>query len=431
MDDSGQIRSANAVLRRWMGIETDAECHALRFVEILSRAGRIYFETHLRPLLLVQGQFSEISIELERSDGSRVSVFMNGSATLSEGRILHAHFSMFQNEQRQAFERELVAKRRESDAYRILVRSSPHAIMSVDPDLRIHAWNPAAEDLFGYTEAEAIGQRFDHLLVPPDDTYIVAEDLQRMFAGKTIRAETQRMHKDGSRIHVEKSIAAFHDDTEEKSGFVAIYVDISERKAAEEQIRTLLAEVNHRSKNLLAVVQVIARQTARIYDGKDFLTVFSQRLASLTANQDILINSSGDHVDLETLARAQFAHLIDPDDPRATLGGLPVQLGPSGAQAIGMALFELVTNAAKYGALSQEKGTVTLSWTVTDAPSATIEMTWTEANGPTVTEPKRQGFGFQVTGPILESISTGQTTRAYDASGFRWSLTAPMDRLTE
>ncbi|TYB85080.1 hypothetical protein [Oceaniovalibus sp. ACAM 378] len=107
---------------------------SVRFADILSRAGRIYFETHLRPLLLMQGYFSEISIELERPDGTRVAVYMNGSATLSDGRMVNAHFSMFQNEHRQAFEHELVAKRRVSEAFKVLVGSSPYAIMSVSMD---------------------------------------------------------------------------------------------------------------------------------------------------------------------------------------------------------------------------------------------------------------------------------------------------------
>ncbi|KKL84059.1 hypothetical protein LCGC14_1968540, partial [marine sediment metagenome] len=180
MDASGQLERTNAFLRQWLGMDAAEQGGGVRFVDILSRAGRIYFETHLRPLLLVNGHFSEVSLELERPDGTRVAVFMNGRATLSKGRMVSAHFSMFRNEQRQAFEHELVAKRRESEAFKVLVGSSPYAIMSVRMDRTIRAWNPAAEQLFGYSEAEVIGQKFDEILVPPGDRKSLGEDLQRI-----------------------------------------------------------------------------------------------------------------------------------------------------------------------------------------------------------------------------------------------------------
>jgi len=431
MNETGQIELTNATLREWLGIDPSDQCQSLRFVDILSRAGRIYFETHLRPLLLMNGHFAEISIDIERSDGTRFGVFMNGRATLINGRMINAHFCVFKNEQRHSFERELVAKRRESDEFRSLVRSSPQAIVSVDRDLIIHAWNPAAEDLFGYTEAEAIGERFDSLLVTPEDQETVADDLLHIATGETLRSEAVQLHKDGRLLHVEKSIAAINDKTQEYSGFVAIFSDISARKASEAKIQILLEEINHRSKNLLSVVQVIARQTWRLYKGADFFSAFNNRIASLTSNQDMLISSKGSNIDLESLAHAQFAHLIDPEDPQVVISGPAVHLNKSVTQAIGMAIFELVTNAAKYGALSKEAGAVTLSWKINDMPSPMLEMSWIETDGPPVIVPTRKGFGYQVTGPLLEGVTSGQTSREYATEGFRWTFKAPLDRLTQ
>lgn len=431
MDASGQLQNANATLRQWLMMDATRQGESLRFVDIFSRAGRIYFETHLRPLLLVKGDFSEVSIELERPDGTRVAVFMNGRATLSDGRMVNAYFSMFQSEQRQAFEHELVAKRQESEAFKVLVGSAPYAIMSVSLDRTIRAWNPAAEQLFGYSEAEVIGQKFDEILVPPEHLANVPDDMRRIASGEQLRSETERLHKNGQRVQVERSISVIHDVTQEYSGFVVTYSDISARKASAAHVQTLLQEVNHRSKNMLAVVQIIARQTARAYEGPDFFAMFNQRLASLTSNQDTLINSQGSHVDLETLARTQFAHLINPTDPRVTISGPTVQTNASASQAVGMALFELVTNAAKYGALSQGTGSVALSWVITEEVAPSIEISWVETGGPPVTAPTSMGFGTQVTGSILESITSGKTHRDYDPNGFRWFLSAPLERLTE
>ena len=100
-------------------------------------------------------------------------------------------------------------------------------------------------------------------------------------------------------------------------------------------------------------------------------------------------------------------------------------------QAIGMAIFELVTNAAKYGALSKEAGAVTLSWKINDMPSPMLEMSWIETDGPPVIVPTRKGFGYQVTGPLLEGVTSGQTSREYATEGFRWTFKAPLDRLTQ
>lgn len=430
MDGAGHVQQINATLRRWLGL-SDAPAAPLRFVDLLSRAGRIYFETHLRPLLATQGHFSEVSIEMERPDGSRFGVFLNGKACLVEGAMAEAHFCVFQNEQRQRFERELVTKRRESDEFRSLVRSSPQAIVSVDFDLIIRAWNPAAEKLFGYSEAEAVGQRFDMLLIPSEESAKFPQKLLRLAAGEVLRSETERRHKDGHLLPVERSIAAISDKSQEYAGFVAVYSDISARKAADAQIKTLLHEINHRSKNLLTIVQVIARQTGRLYQGAEFISVFNKRLASLAANQDILIKNRGENAELERIVTTQFAHLIDPKTPQVRISGPKVVLNEKTSQAIGMAIFELATNAVKYGALSQDKGIVTLTWEVSGGQRPELTITWAEAGGPQVAAPTRRGFGSQVTGPILESYTSGKTTRDYAAGGFRWVFTAPLEPLAQ
>lgn len=432
MDDSDQISEMNSTLRHWLKLDTTPPQDTdLRFVDILTRASRIYFETYLRPLLVMNGHFSEISIELECKDGTQLGVFLNGDATLLEGRLVKAHFCVFKNEQRQSFERELVAKRRESDEFRILVKSSPYAVFSADTNLLIHAWNPAAEQLFGYTEEEALGKRFDRLLIPAEDLEFVAADQLRVASGEVLRSEVVRRHKDGSRLDLERSVAAIYDETRDYSGFVAVFSDISGRKSSEVKIRTLLEEINHRSKNLLTIIQIIAQQTGRRYEGAEFTAVFSKRLASMASNQDILIRSDANQVDLETLARAQFAHLIEPDDAQVTISGPSVHFNETVSQAVGMAIFELATNAAKYGALSQETGSVTLTWAINDGPPPTIDISWVETDGPLVTAPTREGFGSQLIGPILEGATSGTTSCDFDPKGLRWSLNAPYDQLSQ
>lgn len=430
MDGDGMITKTNATLRAWLGHDGSVQVSGTRFVDLLTRASRIFFETHLRPILVVEGVFSEVSLELERPDGSRFGVYINARAERPEGQLSQAYFCIYKNEQRQSFERELVERRRESDEFRILVESSPHAIVSSDRSLRIHAWNPAAAQLFGYSKEEVLGQRFDHLLIPDDERDELEKGVADVIAGEVMRSETLRLHKSGQKIHVERSFAAIRDENQTHAGFVTIYSDISERKKAEEKIQTLLHEINHRSKNLLTIVEVIARQTGRRYAGDEFLPVFSNRLRSLASNQDILLSSGSTHVDLETLARAQFTHLVEALSTQATLSGPPVHLNESVSQAVGMAIFELVTNAAKYGALSQESGKVDLTWEITGGENPDLKMCWLESNGPAVTPPTRTGFGSQVTGLLLESTTSGETRHDFATDGLRWSFTAPMENLT-
>ena len=254
--------------------------------------------------------------------------------------------------------------------------------------------------------------------------------LARALTGEIVREETTRIRGDGQPIAVEVSKAAVQDELGQVTGAVITYSDISHRKAAEAEVRNLVLEINHRAKNMLSIVQVIARQTGRLYDGQSFQTALSQRLTSLISNQDSLIHNDGRNADLAQLARAQFAHLIAPDAPALTIEGPDLLLTREVAQAIGMALFELTTNAVKYGALSTPLGRVSLRWTVGTGTDPVMDMIWLEDGGPVVTTPARQGFGSQVTGPILESVTGGQTTRQFDKGGLRWTYTAPISRLS-
>ncbi|PLS22629.1 sensor histidine kinase [Neptunicoccus cionae] len=430
IDSGGLITKTNATLRDWLKQDDNNPDTSTRLVDILTPASRIFFETHLRPILVFEGEFSEVSLELVRRDGSRFGVYVNGRAVRPDGQMTEAYFCIFKNEQRQSFERELVQRRRESDEFRILVESSPHAIVSSDKSFKIHAWNPAAEQLFGYSKEEVLGRRFDHLLVPPEELDELKTKVPDVIAGEVLRSESVRLHRDGRALHVERSFAAIRDENQSHTGFVTMYSDIAQRKESEDRIKTLLHEINHRSKNLLTIVEVIARQTARRYQGDAFLATFSNRLRSLASNQDILLNSGSIHVDLDALARAQLTHLVDVSDAQVNIAGPTVHLNESVSQAVGMAIFELVTNAAKYGALSQESGKVDLTWEITGDDTPTLKICWLESGGPAVSPPTRTGFGSQVTGLLLESTTSGETHHDFAAEGLRWSFSAPMDQMT-
>jgi PAS domain S-box-containing protein len=197
--------------------------------------------------------------------------------------------------------------------------------------------------------------------------------------------------------------------------------DITERKQREEQTQLLMREVNHRAKNMLSVVDAIAHQTAA-RNPEDFIDRFSERIQALSANQDLLVRNEWRGVVIADLVRAQLAHFADLIGARILVSGPRQRLTASSAQAIGLALHELSTNAGKYGALSTDKGRVDVRWRI---DGDAFHMSWTECDGPPVSPPKRRGFGTIVMEVMAERSVGGKVDLDYAPTGVTWRLTCP------
>jgi two-component sensor histidine kinase len=193
------------------------------------------------------------------------------------------------------------------------------------------------------------------------------------------------------------------------------------RKAHQDHVQLLMREINHRAKNMLSLVQAIARQT-EARDREDFIERFSERIQALAANQDLLVRNEWRGVDVEDLVRGQLAHLSDLVGSRISVQGPKLRLNATAAQAIGLALHELSTNAGKYGALSVDAGRVNVSWRIDDDSFA---ISWIERNGPPVSPPERQGFGGTVIDLMARRTVDGNVQLDYASSGLAWRLTCP------
>jgi PAS domain S-box-containing protein len=204
-------------------------------------------------------------------------------------------------------------------------------------------------------------------------------------------------------------------------GMVGTAQDITERKEREARERLLLREVNHRAKNMLSVVNVIARQTAA-KNPDDFIERFSERIQALSANQDLLVRNEWEGVGIEDLVRAQLSYFHDLIGSRIIVDGSKLRLNAASAQAIGLALHELATNAGKYGALSADRGCVDICWRVEDS---TFTMSWSERNGPPVSRPTRPGFGTVVVEEMMAYSMDGAVDLDYAPSGLCWRLACP------
>ena len=206
--------------------------------------------------------------------------------------------------------------------------------------------------------------------------------------------------------------------------------DITERKRAQEQIQLLMREVNHRSKNMLTLVQAVGRQTLATTP-EDFIQRFEERIEALAANQDLLVKNQWKDIDLRDLVHSQLAHFKDLIGTRISIAGPAVLVHARGAQAIGMALHELATNAGKYGALSGEEGCVVIAWQTgrgRDVEERFV-MIWREQGGPAVKAPERSGFGLQVIAYGAEQSLGGNVRLEFPITGLVWRVECPLAEL--
>jgi two-component sensor histidine kinase len=206
---------------------------------------------------------------------------------------------------------------------------------------------------------------------------------------------------------------------------------MDERQAQrEEQVRLLLREVNHRSKNMLAVVQSIARSINTA--GGAFVVDFEKRIHSLARCQDLLIRNEWKGVDLHDLVQSQLAHLNDLIGTRIVTEGAAVMLAAPAAQTLGMAVHELATNAAKYGALSNETGCVQIAWSLSDDRDSdkVFRFGWLERDGPRVVPPHRRGFGTTVLERMTQLSLNASVRLDYEPNGLKWRVQCPASRVT-
>lgn len=213
---------------------------------------------------------------------------------------------------------------------------------------------------------------------------------------------------------------------------VGLVQDITERKRQEGHAELLMHEVNHRAKNMLAVVQSIARQTLAA-NPEDFKSRFSDRIQALSLSQDLLINNGWRSVDITALIQSQLAHFTDLIGTRIKLSGPPIWISASAAQTIGMAVHELGTNAGKYGALSNSHGRLEVGWSLERrrGDGEAFEMYWREEGGPSVVPPAKYGFGLTVINRIASEALDAEVSLDFAPTGLSWRLRCPAKEVVE
>jgi PAS domain S-box-containing protein len=274
-----------------------------------------------------------------------------------------------------------------------IVETSDDAIVSKNLDGVITSWNRGAERVFGYAAEEAIGQPIT-IVIPQDRQDEERTILTRIRRGERIdHFETVRQRKHGSLIVVSLTVSPVKNAEGKIVGASKIARDITEQKRNQEQIAILAREAEHRSKNLLATVQATIN-LSQSHTPEGLKHAIEGRIRALANVHSLFVETRWIGAELSAIATQELAPYCEKDETRVHIDGPQVLLEPNAAQAIAVALHELATNAAKYGALSVAKGRVELKWS--HEADERLILRWTEIGGPAVQPPARQGFGGRV-----------------------------------
>ncbi|MXQ12254.1 PAS domain S-box protein [Microvirga makkahensis] len=305
-----------------------------------------------------------------------------------------------------------------------IIESSDDAIVSKNLESIVTSWNAGAERLFGYRAEEIIGRPIT-ILFPEDRQDEEERILARIRRGERVEHfESTRQRKDGSLIEVSLTISPIKDTQGRIVGASKIARDITRHKEAERLQRLLVHELNHRVKNILATVQAIAQQTLSSRQSDDAVReTFEARLLALSKAHDLLTRENWDGASLsQVVAEALSPYQRD----RFETGGPDVRLTPKMALALALALHELATNAAKYGALSVPAGRIAIMWRVQPNDPPHLILRWQERGGPPVSSPERKGFGSRLIERSLALELAGDVKITYDPAGVVCELKAPL-----
>ena len=307
--------------------------------------------------------------------------------------------------------------------YETALRGSQVTVYTQDRDLRYTSVSApmlgrSIEDLLGRTDQEIL----------PDDVSGKVIELKReaLSSGEPQGMEVSIEDDRGIRWH-DLHIEPLHNDAGDIIGLTCAAVDVTERKEGEAHLRLLLRELTHRSKNLLAVIQAMARQTARHAGSIEaFLDQFGARLQALAASHDLLVRESWYGASVNELIRSQLAVYMDREEEQVVIDGPAVALKPEAAQNLGLALHELAVNAAKYGALSVPNGRLSITWERRDnSGGEALALVWREENGPKVKPRRKQGFGSMVIERNLARALDAEVDLSFDPDGLRCHVVIP------
>lgn len=318
---------------------------------------------------------------------------------------------------------------RDSEArYRLIVESATdYAIITMDAGRRVTGWNPGAESLFGWSQDEVLGQSADLIFTEEDQAAgRPREEVQE--ARESGRASDDRWHvrRDGSRFFAAGALMPL---LGEMGGFVKIVRDRTAERLQEDRRRLMVSELQHRVKNILAVVRSVASRTLETTDSvEDFAAHFDGRLQALARTQNALSRSAMAFVDLESSIRDELvSHAVAAD--QVEIQGPRISLRSKAAETFALAIHELATNAVKYGALASPRGRIDIAWRITKTEAGPrLSLEWRERNVAVIeASPRRQGFGRDLIERGLPYDLGAETSLEFSPGGVICTISIPLD----
>lgn len=276
--------------------------------------------------------------------------------------------------------------------------------------------------------AAMLGLTPSHFMPEEAARQLMATKRRVLETGRSERAQLT-YEQDGEMVWFDERVEPLVRD-ERVVGTVTVAIDVSAHKRYEQRLRALLRELTHRSKNLLAVVQGIARQTAESVETMpDFIARFGARLQALSSVHELLVGRSWQGVELgELVVRELETEIVDLEE-RVSMSGERELLTPEVAQNLALGLHEMATNAVRHGALSVPEGRVAIGWRrVGDPDRAMLELTWRESGGPPVEPPASRSFGRSLIERLVPRAIDGASDLVFESDGLAWTLRFPVKR---
>ena len=327
----------------------------------------------------------------------------------------------------QAQDEELRALKARFLRYETTLRGSHITVSTQDAHLR---YTSVSNAFCGRSMEDIIGCTDEQLFPAPTGAAVTTLKREALQRGEQRRCEIALDECPGTRwydLHIEP----LQNEAGETVGLTCATVDVTDRKESEAHLRMLLRELTHRSKNLLAVIQAMARQTARHAGSVDwFLQQFGERLQALAASHDLLVRESWHGASLQELVRSQLAAYLDRAHDRIIFDGPDVALKPEAAQTLGLALHELAANAARYGALSTPEGRIVLTWQrAAGEKEEALAIDWREEGGPPVKMRRKKGFGSLVVERNLALSLGAEVTLDFSPEGLHCRIVIPASQM--
>lgn len=427
----GSFTRVNRAFRDWIGFSEgellgSGSVGGKRFAELIEGNGDSFF-ADLSEALAQCEEIADVFLLWRGASGQALPAYVHFALRRGGvGAPAAIHLAAARGESRALQEAELERGKRAAEQLAAIVANSGDAIVSVDTQGVVLNANRAFSEIFQYEPVEIAGAKLADLIVPKEDRAQYEEKLRESFAGPSKARIVRRRRKDGAGMDFSLSTAPIRDESGDVAAISMIYRDIAPLTRAAEHIEFLLREVNHRSKNLLAVVQAVARQTARLSPSPDdFIESFMARLSAIGCSHDLLVSRDWRGVQIADLTRNQFGQLDDEARDRIAVSGDFVEINPRAAESYGLALHELSTNAVKHGALSAPGGSVELRFSL-DRDGKFYTLTWRERGGPAVRAPARSGFGGTVLTRMAPLAIQGESVLDFTPEGLRYRLSAPL-----